>query len=124
MSYGSTAFASAPYASLPASQGAFFTPSEFLSAGIYRRILEYAGSAQFFQVETRMDFESDEPLRFMRIYSHNDPNETPQLQVSVGVESFYTQSIIGAARFIVVELELSATLNPISITITGNEYFQ
>jgi hypothetical protein len=124
MSYGSTSFASASYASLPAAQGVFFSPSEPLDTGVYRRVREYAGNADFFAVETRMNTESDDPLRLMRIYSHNDPNETPQLQVTVGVEAFYTQSIVGAARFIVVELELLANLSQIDITITGNEYFQ
>lgn len=75
-------------------------------------------------METRMNTESDVILRLMRIYSHNDPSETPQLQTTTGVEAFYTQSIVGAARFIVVELETFANLSPVGITITGNEYFQ
>ena len=122
--YGSFSYGSASLGGLPASQGTFFYPGEFLNTGVYRRTLEYTGTAQFFAIVTVMNSESDEILRLMRIYSHNDESETPQLQTTTGVESFYTQSIIGAARFIVVELELFANLNPVNITITGGEYFQ
>lgn len=123
MSYGSAALGSTSLGGAAASQGAFYFYTETLAQGVHRRSLEYLGEADFFQVETRME-SFTEGRRIMRVYSHNDPSETPQLQVTVGVDAFYTQSIVGAARFIVVDLELLVTLSQIDITITGSEYFQ
>lgn len=125
MSYGSSSLGSASIGGVAASQGVLFARNEFLTAGIYRRTLEYNGTANFFQVESRVENEPvDTVLRVIRVYSHNDLGETPQLQVIAGADSFYAQSIIGAARFIVVDLELMDDLSPIAVTITGSEYFQ
>lgn len=124
MSYGSAALGSTSLGGVAASQGMLFSPSENLLEGVYRRSLEYLGGASFFQVETRMETASVSELRIARIYSHNDPSETPQLQVTVGADGHYTQSIIGAARFIVVDLEVLDNLSPIQVAITGSEYFQ
>ena len=123
MSYASTAYASAPLAGLSVSAGAFFSTNESLAAGSHFRTLEYTGDAEWFEVISQMQDVPTEPLRIVRIYSHNDPAETPQIQVVTG-EAFYSQSIIGAARFIVVELELAVDFASIGITITGREYFQ
>lgn len=129
MSYGSTALASAPLGGLIISLGTFFSPDERLSRGSYFRTLQYLGSATFFQVILQMENVPTDPLRIVRVYSHNDPSETPQLQVTMG-EANYSQGIVGAARFITVELELldpwpeAPSTGPIAVTITGNEYFQ
>lgn len=126
MNYGSSSYGSVAFGGLQASRFAFYTFSDVFTAGTYQRFAEYLGSAQFFEVTTRLQgaLEDLNP-RTMRIYSHNDPSETPQLQVSVGLEAEATQSIVGAARFIVVEIELPVNTNPsLNIFITGNEYFQ
>lgn len=124
MSYGSAALGSASFGGATASKGTLYFWTEALASGVHRRSLEYTGGAQFFQIETLMENEPVEERRILRIYSHNDPAETPQLQTTVGGDAFYTQSIIGAARFIVVDLELLGTFSQIDITITGSEYFQ
>jgi hypothetical protein len=124
MSYGSTALASTAIAGLSASAGTLYSPSETLAEGVHRRTLEYTGDAEWFQIETRMESEPQVEQRIVRIYTHNDPAEVPQLQVAVGGDAFYTQSIIGAARFIVVDLEMLIEASETGITITGNEYFQ
>ena len=128
MSYGSTAFAAASMGGLIASAGTFFSPSESLPRGSRFRTLEYTGNAEWFQVVLQMENVPTEPLRTVRVYSNNDPGENPQLQVTMG-EANYSQGIIGAARFITVELEMldpwpETPTGPIDITITGNEYFQ
>lgn len=124
MSYGSHSYSSTSYAGLPVSRGSLFLWSETLAQGVHRRSLEYLGAATFFQIETQMQDEPQEVQRIVRIYSHNDPGETPQLQVTTGGDAYYSQSIIGAARFIVVELEFLITASQIGITISGSEYFQ
>lgn len=124
MSYASATLGSASLSGLSAAAGEIYTFNEALLIGVHRRTVEYNGEAEYFAIETRMQTESEDIDRVMHIYSHNDPSETPQFIRTVGVEAFYTQSIVGAARFIVVDLELFANLNPISITITGREYFQ
>lgn len=129
MSYGSAALGSASLGGAAASVGALYSPTEQLARGLHRRSLEYTGDAEFFQIESRMETgEIATVLRLLRIYSHNDPSETPQLQVTVGADAFYIQSIVGAARFIVVDLEM---VDPwpefpsvIGLTVTGSEYFQ
>lgn len=124
MSFGSASLGSSSLGGVVATLGTLFSPTESLTVGVHRRSLEYTGGAQFFQIETLMENEPVEERRILRIYSHNDPAETPQLQTTVGGDAFYTQSIIGAARFIVVDLELLGTFSQIDITITGSEYFQ
>lgn len=125
MSYGSTSFGSASLGGAVASMGTLYFRDEILAEGTHRRSLEYLGDAEFFAVESRVENEPvDMVLRILRIYSHNDPSETSQLQVVAGADAFYSQSIIGAARFIVVELELMTDLSPIGVTVTGSEYFQ
>lgn len=124
MSYGSAALGSISLGGAAASKGALFFWTEQLAGGIHRRSLEYTGDADFFQVETQMDGEPQEQQRIVRIYSHNDPGETPQLKVTVGGDALYSQSIIGAARFIVVDLEMLIEASQIGIIITGSEYFQ
>jgi hypothetical protein len=127
MNYGSSAYGSVALGGLQTSGYLFFSPTELVLAGTYSRSIEYPGSAEFFEVRTVITggLEEDADARTMRIYSHNDPGETPQLQVTVGLEAFYTQSIIGAARFIIVEVEMPTNAPGIpTILITGNEYFQ
>lgn len=127
MSYGSASLGSASLGGAAASVGTLFSPIEVLDVGVYRRTLEYTGSANFFQIESRVENEPvDVVFRILRIYSHNDPSETPQLQVTSGADSFYAQSIIGAARFIVVDLEMLSpwSSSQIGVTVTGSEYFQ
>lgn len=126
MSYGSAALGSTSLGGAAASVGALFSPAEVLDVGVYRRTLEYTGEAEFFQIQSRMENESVAELRLIRIYSHNDLAEIPQLQTTTGGDAFYTQSIVGAARFIVVELEMLSPWSSaaIGITITGSEYFQ
>jgi hypothetical protein len=125
MSYGSTALASTAIAGLSASAGTFFSANENLAQGSHFRTLEYLGDAEFFEVVFQMENLATPPHREIYIYTHNDPAETPILNVSVG-EAFYSQSIIGAARFIVVELRLLVDFSnaPIDISIVGREYFQ
>ena len=123
MSYGATAYGAAALGGIPGAAGLFFSRDEALDAGTHRRTQEYTGDADFYAVYLQMESTSEPQLRTIRIYSHNDPFETPQLQVTTG-EAFYSQTIIGAARFIVVELELSETLSTIGTNITGAEYFQ
>lgn len=126
MPYGSSSLGSSSLGGVAAAQGVLFFATEVLPDGIHRRSLEYTGDASFFQIESRLENAPIEERRIVRVYSHNDPSESPQLQVTVGVDAFYTQSIVGAARFIVVDLELLADFspNPIEVTITGSEYFQ
>lgn len=125
MTYGGASLGSVSLGGLSASRsGTFFSPTESLAIGTHRRTLEYTGPASFFEVKTLCENFPTEPTRILRIYSHNDPGETPQLQTTVGVDAFFTQSIVGAARFMVAELEILQTISQIDITITGNEYFQ
>lgn len=126
MSYGSASLGSASLGGAAASAGTLYSPTDVLDIGVYRRTLEYTGGAVFFQIESRMENESVAQLRLIRIYSHNDSSETPQLQTTVGGDASYTQSIVGAARFIVVDLEMLSpwSSSQIGITITGSEYFQ
>ena len=123
MSFGSSSFGSASLGGASGSLGLFFSASEELSAGTYRRSLTYNGTALFFQIIQQQETVAVDPIRLVKIYSHNDPGETPQLQTITG-EANYSQTIIGAAKFIVVDLELSETLSDIGITISGSEYFQ
>jgi hypothetical protein len=122
MSYGSTALASTAIASIVGAKQTFFSNWEELDVGTYRRTAEYFGDAEWYEV-IAIGLPFEPPRREIRIYTHNDPGETPQLQVMVG-EAFYSQSIVGAARFIVVELEILALVSPLSMDIYGNEYFQ
>lgn len=125
MSYGSHAYGSAAFGGLPGARFVFFSSPELHDAGTYRRSTEYTGNAEFFEVITKNEGAADDPERVMRVYTHNDPGESPQLQVTVGVEAFYTQTIIAAARFIVVEVEVPTEAPGFpTILITGNEYFQ
>lgn len=124
MSYGSAALGSAALGGSAGSLGTFFSPNESFDIGVYRRSLEYTGSASFFQVIQQQETVSAGDPRFIvRIYSHNDPGETPQLQSTSG-EANFSQSIVGAVRFIVVEMELLFDLDPAGVLITGSEYFQ
>ena len=130
MSYGSAALGSTSIGGAVASgNGVLFDRGEALVRGVYRRSLEYLGSAEFFQIEGRSDVGYNG--RTLQIFSSNDPSETPQLQVISGVddETFYVQSIIGAARFITVDLHLVDPwpVSPprfIEVAVTGSEYFQ
>lgn len=128
MSYGSYSLGSAALSGASASKGTLFAPSDSLARGVHRRSMEYIGGASFFQVESRSENEATDSIKTVRIYSHNDPGETPQLQTSTSADNFYSQSIVGAARFIVVDLELIApwptSPSVIGVTITGSEYFQ
>lgn len=124
MSFGSASLGSSSLGGATASRGALYFYTETLAQGVHRRSLDYTGDANFFQIESRRENESTVEQRIMRVYSHNDPGETPQLQVTVGVDAFYTQSIVGAARFIVVDLELLDDFSSIGVTVTGSEYFQ
>lgn len=123
MSYASAAYGSTSVSGISSALQTFFSPQEDLTIGAYRRTVEYTGNADYYQVLLHMVSFGEEPLREMRILTHNDPGETPQLQATLG-EAFYSQSIVGAARFIVVELELLAELSQIDVAITGSEYFQ
>ena len=124
MSFGSASLGSPSLGGTIVTLGTFFSPSESLTVGTYRRSIEYAGAASFFQVIQQQEVISlGDPRLAVRIYSHNDPGESPQLQTSGG-EANFSQSIIGAARFVVVELELLFDLSPTGVLITGSEYFQ
>jgi len=120
MSYGTSGYACASYAGTPASKDQMFLPRQQLQNGAYEHRAEYRGSAVYYSVEIWHNSETNPVTN--RIYTHNDPFETPQLQVITGGNSQYSQSIIGAARFIVITTEL--TEGPEVVTIKGREYFQ
>lgn len=122
MSYASAPFASTSFAGLPVSRSGFFFPEETLGIGVHRRSMTYTGSASFFAIYWHME-NLIEGQHEVKIYSHNDPHETPQLQATIG-PSFDSETIIGAAQFIVVDLEMFADRSSIEVTITGKEYFQ
>lgn len=123
MPYGSAALGSTSLGGAAAAQQYFFFHSETLAApGTYRRTAEFNGISGFYAV-TIVGLPFDPPRRVVYIYTHNDPHETPQLQVTAG-EDFYLQLIIASARFIVVELDVLAGVSPLSIDISGQEYFQ
>jgi hypothetical protein len=123
MLYGASTYGTVPPGGLLATFGTFFSPSQGLDVGVYRITQEYLGDAEFYQVILQMENVPTEPQVIVRVYTHNDLSETPQLQVLLG-EAFYSQAIVGAARFIVVELEMLVDKHPIGLTITGSEYFQ
>lgn len=122
MSYGAQSYGSASIAGLSVSQSAFYDLGETLAIGVHRRTREYTGNAEFFAILWHME-NLIEGQHELRIYSHNDPGETPQLQTTIG-PSFDSQRIISAARFIVAELALSVARTRIDVTISGQEYFQ
>lgn len=98
----------------------FFSPEESLSQGVHRRSLTYNGNVTFFGVLIQMNFEPAEAQRVIRVYTHNDPGETPQLQVTGG-DSMELLLPVGAAQFIVVDLEMLIEASQIGISITGVE---
>lgn len=121
--YGSFAYGSAPFGGLPSAWPTFFMPTERLPEGIHRRSYTYTGSAAFFGIFLHMDsFSETEIFRIIRVYTHNDPGETPQLQTQMS-ETGDTSVFVGAAQFIVVELELLSDFTgaPIVTLITGRE---
>lgn len=125
MSYSSTTYGSTAYGSLVASRTTFYTTNELLAQGVHRRSCQYTGAAAFFAVLAHMENAPvDEVQRIIRVYTHNDPHETPQLQTITGGDADNSQTIIGAARFIVVDLEMLIDASQIGVEITGQEYFQ
>lgn len=120
MSYGTAAYGSTALGGTSESRWVFFVPTESLTEGAHRRTLEYTGSALFFGVQLHMDSFNEPPLRELRVYTHNDPSETPQLQVSTN-ETFDATVFVGSARFITAEWTLLSDLGSSGALITGVE---
>jgi len=106
MSYDSSAYGSSTIGSSAASQWQTFFPWLFgvaRPAGEYEAIAETALTSGFYSVIIQQSSEGGEQSMETRIYTSNDPDETPQLQTTQG-DALYAQQVIGAARFITVRV--------------------
>jgi len=121
MIYGGPAYGSTGYGSKPGNNLQVFLPFSLYSANSFTsRTVDYKGSAQFYEINVFQTFETFD-MEY-RVYTHDDPFETPQLQVILG-GSLNTQAIIGAHKFITVELTVGGS-SVVGTRVTGREYFQ
>lgn len=120
MSYGSLAYGSAAIGGMFSALQTFFAYG-LRDAGEYEAQLELATNQLFYSVFIRQASEvAGESFIETRIYTSNDPEETPQLQVVQG-DALYAQQIIGAARFITVRVTV---INGQYFSVTGFPYAQ
>lgn len=120
-SYGSSAYGSSSFGGGGGSDAhVFFLQSDSLVTGAQRRTAAYGGSAEFYSVHVHMREFFTDPARTVKIYTHNDPAETPILQSIMG-EAFESDSAVGAAAFIVVEIVSIDDLPTGNMLITGRE---
>lgn len=120
MSYGSATYGSTPLGGASGSRWVFFLPDEPLTTGAHRRTLEYTGAALFFGVQLHMLSHFEPAERELKVYTHNDPAETPQLQVAT-TETLDATVFVGAARFITAEWIMPSDLSASGALITGVE---
>lgn len=122
MSYGSSGYGSAAIGGATSGVGQVFFALMVRSAGEYEAGAEITTTEEFYEVVIRQSSEAaaDDPFMETRVYTSNDPGETPQQQVSIG-DALYAQSIVGAARFVTVQVTV---FNSQQFSITGRPYNQ
>jgi hypothetical protein len=102
MSYGSSSYGSAPIGGSAASGWYTFFPYMTRAEGLYEAQSQFTGAPGFFSLFSAQS-NTDIPVEY-RVYTFNDPAETPQLQV---VFSGRGQAVVGTATFIKVTALLS-----------------
>ena len=101
MNYGTSSYGSIAFGGSVASEWFIFFPMLLRDPDVlFESQLEYGGSG-FFSVFTRQASEATASSSGVtyKIYTSNDPGETPQLQTTQEGDG---QAVIGAARFIMV----------------------
>lgn len=107
MTYGSSAYGSTALGGAAASEWfTFFPLLGYAPDVLHKAEMEFTGSDQLFSLFVSQSNETGEGTSY-KAYTANDPSETPQLQVTfAGVG----QTVIGAARFITVTVELDSAV--------------
>lgn len=100
MSYGTTTYGSVPLGGAAAASEQVFLPLMEYAVGSYEGSAVFTGSGSFYSVLARVN--SDVIEVSFEVFTHNDPNETPQSQGTFGGFGLFFQSVVGAARFIIV----------------------
>jgi hypothetical protein len=125
MSYGSSPYGSTALGSASGATGQVFFPFGPYPTGQYEAQAENLSTASFYELRFQQNSGgseiAEEELVEYKVYSHNDPHETPQLQVTMG-SALSSQTIIGAARFITVRMNV--VLNDLGISVFGRPYNQ
>lgn len=113
MNYGASAYGSTSLGGLSAGHWQTFFTYLGRAVGIHEAKAEFTGTSSLYSIFARLS--SDVLDVIFRVYTHNDPDETPQLQVTFGGFGNYFQGVIGAARFIIVRAEVVTALQTFEV---------
>lgn len=118
MNYGTSSYGSTAIGGATASQWFIFFPFLLYAPDVlFESRLEFTGSATFFSLFSNQGEESGSGIEY-KVYTSNDPDETPQLQTTfAGIG----QAVIGAARFIKVTAQIDSGVLPggMNLSIMG-----